>query len=147
MFNAKVSAVKNLMVVGKLCILISISTCHPVQAQDFTNPKFFEYSSNHPASRVLEWSFGWYKKLNDNQKNAYMASVIHALHYAENGEQVTWYRDNASGVSTPVLTWPTGSGYCRRLHLSAIAYNKQKVMTVTACHYNSTNSWAWYSGK
>ena len=135
------------MVVGKLCILISISTCHPVQAQDFTNPKFFEYSSNHPASRVLEWSFGWYKKLNNNQKNAYMASVTHALHYAENGEQVTWYRDNASGVSTPVLTWPTGSGYCRRLHLSAIAYNKQKVMTVTACHYNSTNSWAWYSGK
>ena len=104
MFNAKVSAVKSLMAVGKLCILITISTCHPVHAQDFTNPKFFEYSSNHPASRVLEWSFGWYKKLNDNQKNAYMASVTHALHYAENGEQVTWYRDNASGVSTPVLT-------------------------------------------
>ena len=39
--------------------------------------------------------------LNVEQKNAYMASVVHALHYAENGEAVSWYRANASGVSTP----------------------------------------------
>jgi|TARA_B110000977_G_C10935577_1_gene438845 surface antigen len=145
MFKEKVLAVKSLMAVGKLSILLLISS--PAVSADFTNPKFFDYSSNQGTTRMLEWSFGWFKKLDPTQREAYMSSVTHALLYAETGDSVRWNVFDASGISTPVMTWPTGSGYCRRLHLTAIAYNKQQTMTVTGCYNNSSADWSWYSGK
>jgi surface antigen len=66
---------------------------------------------------------------------------------AENGQVVRWYENNASGESVPVMTWPTGSGYCRRIHIQTIAYNTEKTASATACFENANSSWRWLNDK
>ena len=123
MFKGAESVVKNLMVLGKSLILaLTISTAS--YADTMWNPKFYEYSSNGIIPRIVEFGFGWNKKLDNQQKIAYHQSIIHALEYAENGGKVKWYLNDASGYSVPVVTWPVSDGYCRRLHLSVIAHGK-----------------------
>jgi surface antigen len=134
------------MALGKSLILASVISTSAI-ANDVWNPKFFEYNSNGVVSRAIEFSFGWNKKLSEEQKLAYHQSVIHALEYADNNQKVKWYRDNASGYTVPVMTWPKSDGYCRRLHINVIAFNKQKAMSVTACYNNMASNWTWYSGK
>lgn len=132
------------MVVGKLLILLA---CSSAFANDLENPRFFEYKSGGFTNRLADFTFGWFKTLNDSQKEAYNQSLTHAIMMAENGQKVTWYRDDASGYAMPVMTWPTGSGYCRRVHIQTIAYNLEKAMSATACFNNAHENWAWVSDK
>lgn len=128
------------MVAGKLLILLSV----PAQASDdIHNPRFFEYRSGDFINQMVELSFGWFKTLKGEQLAEYNQSIIHALMYAENGQTVRWYRNDASGSATPVMTWPTGSGYCRRMHIQAIAYDTKKTMSATACFDNNSSKWRW----
>jgi len=147
MFKDAESAVKSLTVLGKSLILALTISTTAIAQDNIPKPNFIEYNSNAIAERVVKFSFGWYKKLDEQETEAYHQSVIHALEYAENGEKVSWYRGNASGYSVPVMTWPANNSYCRRLHLNVIAFNQQKAMSVTACHNSSTNTWTWYKDK
>jgi surface antigen len=140
MFNAKVSAAKNWMVVGKLLILAAIS---PAMANDISNPRFFEYRTGSFINEVAQISFGWFKTFDDDQKDSYTQALYHAVMFAENGQAVEWYKRDASGVAVPVMTWPTGSGYCRRMHVQAIAYGVQKTLSSTACFSNASSNWRW----
>jgi surface antigen len=111
------------------------------------NPRFFEYRGGSFINRLADFSFGWFKTLNDHQMEAYQQALVHAVMTSENGQRVSWYRGNASGYAVPVMTWPTGSGYCRRVHIQAIAYNTEKTMSATACFDNSSENWRWVSDK
>ena len=126
------------MVAGSVLILAG-------NARAIDNPQFFEYRAGGFINRLQDLSFGWFKTLNDNEKAAYQESLIHAVMYAENGQAVRWYQDRASGLAMPVATWPRGDGYCRRIHIQAIAYNVEKTMTATACYYEGLNRWQWYT--
>ena len=128
------------MVLGKLLILLLASS--PVQA-DVNNPKFFEYRSGPLLGEIINVSFGWFKTLDDEQKAVYYQSITHAVMYAENGQRVEWYQGNASGYAMPVMTWPNGSGYCRRVYIQAIAYNTERTMQRTACFENPHRKWRW----
>lgn len=128
------------MVLGKLLILLAIN---PVQAQDINNPRFFEYRGGPVLGQIIEMSFGWFKTLDDESKSAYNQSIVHAVMYAENGQTVNWYSPKASGYAVPVVTWPDGSGYCRRIYIHAIAYNTEKAMYRTACFDNPSTKWRW----
>lgn len=115
-----------------------------VLADDLGNPKFFEYRSTNFTNRIVDLSFGWFKTLDTEQKAAYNTAITHAVMYAENGQKVTWYLNDASGIAVPVFTYPSGSGYCRRIHVQAIAYNVEKTMAATACYDNSSDNWQWF---
>jgi surface antigen len=128
------------MAVGKLSILLCST---PVIAQDITNPKFFEYRSGGFVNQLVDISFGWFKTLDAQQKIAYNSALTHAIMYAENGKAVQWYQGDASGVTVPVMTWPSSDGYCRRVHISAIAYNVEKSMSATACYSETEKRWRW----
>src|SRR6056300_794792 len=143
MFRGEASVVKSLMALGKSLILALLISTNAL-AEDAFNPKFFDYTSNSVMTRMVEFSFGWNKKLNDIQRSAYHQSIVHALEYADNGDKVKWYKNNASGYSVPVMTWQSNGGYCRRLHLSVIAHNKHKSMAITACYSNLNSNWTWY---
>jgi len=140
MFNAKVSAVKSLMVVGKLLTLLAISPAH---AADVSEPRFFEYRSGGFTNRLVDMTFGWFKTLDREQKESYHSTIHHAVMMAENGQRVTWYKNDASGYAVPVMTWPTGNGYCRRIHIQAIAHGIEKTMSATACFDNAHTNWRW----
>lgn len=133
------------MVLGKLLILLSIST--PSYSEDIFKPKFFSYNSNHVTNKIIEFTFGWGKKLNEDESLAYYQSIYHAIEFAEDGQTVEWYKNKASGISRVVMSWPTTAGYCRRLHLSVIAFDKQKTMSATACHNKLDSNWTWYTDK
>ena len=140
MFKGVASVARNWTVLGKLLILL---TSTPVLATDINNPRFFDYRSGPITSDLLNIAFGWFKTLDEDQKSAYYQSITHAVMYAENGQKVEWFQGNASGFSLPVMTWPNGSGYCRRIYIQAIAYNTERTMHRTACHNNSTRDWRW----
>ncbi len=127
------------MVLGKLLILLS----NPAQANGIDNPRFFDYRGGPMISELINVSFGWFKTLDENQKSAYYQSITHAVMYAENGQKVEWYQGNASGYTVPVMTWPNGSGYCRRMYIQAIAYNTERTMQRTACFNNPNSKWQW----
>jgi len=146
MFKDKALRVKSLINLGKSLIL-ALAISSSALANDKFNPVFFEYTSNSFTNRVVEFSFGWFKKLDSEQLTVYHQSIAHALNYAENNEKVRWYKNNASGYSVPVVTWPVSNGYCRQIHLSVIAYNKQKSTSGTACYNKLDSNWTWYSDK
>jgi len=128
------------MVVGKLSMLL-ISTS--AVSADVTKPVFFEYRSEGFINRLVETSYGWTRTLDAEQSEAYQSALTHAVMFSENGQRVTWYKKDASGSAMPVMTWPTGSGYCRRIHIRSIAYNVEKTMTATACYSNASSNWQW----
>jgi surface antigen len=130
------------MVVGKLLILVATNSA---SADTVANPKFFEYSGNSFTNRLATVTFGWFRKLDDDQNDAYQQAITHAVMYAENGQKVSWSRGDASGYASPVMTWPTGSGYCRRIHTQIIAFNMAKNLSQTACFSNANSKWRWVS--
>jgi surface antigen len=140
MFNTVRLAVSCLMVVGKLSILTVSNTA---LANDLDNPRFFNYTSSAWSNRLVELSFGWFKTLDHEQKIAYDQAIAHAVMYADNGEVVRWYKKDASGMAMSSATWPSGAGYCRRVHIQAIAYNVEKTMRATACYNGTDNRWTW----
>lgn len=130
------------MVVGKSLILTSTA-----YAGDLDNPRFFEYRNGGFFNNIVDVSFGWFKTLDSDQKFAYSKALTHAVAYADNGEAVRWYKNNASGSVMPSATWPKGGGYCRRVYIQTIAYSVQKTMRVNACYDNINDKWTWFEGK
>lgn len=128
------------MAVGKLSMLLAANTA---LANSINNPRFFEYRSGSFINETVNISFGWFKTLSTEQKASYSQSLTHAVMFAENGQKVEWYKDDASGYAVPVMTWPTGSGYCRQIHVQAIAYGVEKAMSQTACFDNAHTNWRW----
>ena len=140
------------MVVGKLLILLSGSIVFTVitgvavaESAGPVSPTFYSYSGGTFVNRIAEMSFGYFRTLDDQQKEAYYSALTHAVMYTDNGNSVQWYQGDASGYAVPVFTWPTGSGYCRRIHIQTIAYNREKTQTATACYDNAHSNWRWVS--
>ncbi len=129
------------MVAGKLLILTASS---PALANDLEDPKFFEYRSGSWTNRLVDFTFGWFKSLDGEQKLAYNQALTHAVLYADNGQPVRWYKNDASGYAVASMTWPSGAGYCRRMHIQAIAYGVEKTIKATACLNEVDNRWTWY---
>ena len=139
MFKEEALAVLGLMASGKLLILVSgslfLNTGHANEIFHYQAPKF----ENH----LPEERFGWFRKLNPQQLASYNQALFHAVLAAENGEVVTWYKQDASGRVIPVITRPTGSGYCRQLYLETIAHNRRVTRSATACYSTATRNWRW----
>lgn len=131
------------MVLGKLLILLS----SPAYAENVINPKFIQQGSGNFVNTLVDLSFGWFRTLKGEQKDAYDQSIVQALEMAENGQKVSWYVNDASGYAMPVITYPSGSGYCRRLYIQAVAYGVEKNMYATACFENFSDNWRWISSK
>jgi surface antigen len=129
------------MVVGKLLILFASTT---VVANEVDNPSFVDYRGGSFGNQLADMTFSWFRKLDSVQKQAYDTAVNQAVMRAENGQTVRWYESEASGEVTPVMTWARGDGYCRRMHIQAIAYNIEKTMSATACYSDVQGRWQWY---
>ena len=145
MSSAQVLVANALMAVGKLSILILFSI--NVHANNAMNPSFFKYDSGSFTNTVKVLTFGWFRTLDDNEKHAYYSAINHALFAADDGEHVRWNQGRAWGVAMPAVSWSTGGGYCRRLHIQATKYDVTKTMSRTACYQNGLNHWTWFSDK
>ena len=133
------------MVVGKSLILLAVSFSSLAVAVD--DPKFFSYRSGGFQNRLVDFSFGWFRTLDPVQKETYNAALNQAVMYADNGKTVRWYESDASGEVTPVITWQRGNGYCRRMHIQAIAHGVEKTMSATACFDDVNDRWQWFNDK
>ena len=156
MYNAKALAARGQTEVGRwftflvisflvtalprACMANAASNSH-VGHGPVTN--FFHYEASKFENRLAPPSFGLFKRLSTAQSEKYLESASHALSAAENGERVAWMVGDASGYAVPVLTWPTGTGFCRRLHISIRAFGEQRVRSETACLDAVHNQWRW----
>lgn len=130
------------MAVGKLLIILA---ANPVYANTADDPRFFNYRGGDFTNQLGNVVFGMFKRLDEEEMASYRASVMHALMTAENGEQVVWYNGRANGVSVPVITYPTGSGYCRQVHIQVSKYGVTKSFSRKGCYQNAVDNWTWYN--
>lgn len=99
--------------------------------------------NNAYADQMRTLTFGFWRTLDDDQLKAYYATLRMAVLEADNGQPVRWYINDASGTATPVYTRPTGSGYCRRIHVHVIAHNTERFFQETVCYNNASRQWQW----
>lgn len=128
------------MAVGKLLILLATNPAHATGVDD---PRFYQYRGGDFTNRLGNVVFGFFKRLDDEELSAYHSSVMHALMAAENGEPVVWYRGRANGVAVPAITYPTGSGYCRQIHIQVTKYGVTNTFSRTGCYQNAVDNWQW----
>lgn len=161
MFKEKELAVKGQMAVGRLFRFLGISLAvihlqinagiaspapqgdNEVSDGALVQPRFFNYQAPEFRNQIRPPRFGLFHGLSKAQINKYYEAISHALMAAENGESVSWIFGNASGQVAPVLTWPTGSGYCRRVQILVQAFGSQAVQSETACFIYAENAWRW----
>ena len=128
--------------------LLLVTNTSNVNAQsviDISNPRFFTNTNGPVGRQVANLTFGWFKTLDDEQKRAYYSSIAIALEEANPGQFVKWYENNASGSVRVAWILPDSVGFCKRLHIEAIAYNVRKELQTTACFNEVDNRWMWYS--
>jgi len=162
MYSAKALVVSGLMAVGKWFTFLGISLWanasielshasspqRPAEiteptARPLVQPRFFHYEAARFLNQIRPPSFGLFQRLSSAQVDKYQEAVIHALVAAENGETVRWMMGDAFGAVVPVLTWPTGNGYCRRVHIMVHAFDRQRIQSETACLDSVHSQWQW----
>lgn len=127
-----------------MAALLVTSTSIKAQTIDIENPRFYNDVNGASLNKILNLGFGWWRTLDDEQKEAYYSSMILALEEAQPGQFSRWYRKEASGTVRVAWQEPRSEGICKRLHISVIAYNMQKNIQTTACFNELDNRWAWY---
>ena len=122
-----------------------MSTSINAQTVNISNPKFYNDVNGAYLQQILNTSFGWFKSLDNEQKEAYYSSMIVALEEAQPGQSARWYRNNASGTVRVAWQEPRNGGICKRLHISIIAHDTLKNMQATACFNEMENNWVWFN--
>lgn len=125
--------------------LLVMSTSVNSQTINIENPRFYTETNGIGLGQLINVSFGWFKTLDDLQKEAYYSSIILALEEAQPGQSARWYRNNASGTVRVAWQEPRNGTVCKRLHISVIAYDTIKNMQTTACFNETDNQWSWYN--
>lgn len=128
-----------------MAALLVMNTSTNAQTINIENPRFYQDVSGSNLRQILNISFGWFKTLDNDQKEAYYSSMILALEEAQPGQSARWYRNNASGTVRVAWQEPRNGSVCKRLHISVIAHDLLKNMQTTACFNEVDNTWSWYN--
>lgn len=134
--------VKNMMVLGKLCLILVCS--NKVYAQSWDTPIYDNFKrSDNIVGLVFNITKYFSTRLKQEDQALHSQSVYHALNNLENGEVVEWFnhRTDAQGKARIVYTYPGNGNICRRVH-SWVRYGvDQKSFQDTACYNNTSNTW------
>ena len=125
--------------------LLVMNTSINAQTINIDNPRFYSDVNGTFLRQILNVSFGWFKTLDDSQKEAYYGSIIMALEDAQPGQFARWYKNNASGTVRVAWQELRTAGLCKRLHISLIAHDTIKNIQTTACFNDIDNRWSWYN--
>jgi len=133
--------VRNLMVLGKLCLIL---VCSNSFAQSWQTPIYNNWSR---GDTLIGFTYNISKYLTTRLKKEDQAlhsqAVYHALNNLENGEVVEWFNDrtDAQGKAKIVYTFPASGNICRRVH-SWVRYGADsKSFEDTACRNTAVNTW------
>lgn len=127
-----------------MAALLVTSTSINANTVNIENPRFYNDNSRFGIAQILNVSFGWFKTLDNDQKEAYYSAMILALEESQPGQFARWYRNDASGTVRVAWQELQNGSICKRLHISVIAYNTAKNMQTTACFNEVDNTWNWY---
>ena len=122
-----------------------MNTSTNAQTINIENPKFYAETNGPWLEQILNVSFGWFKGLDADQKDAYYSSLILALEEAQPGQFSRWYKNNASGTVRVAWQFPRNGALCKRLHIGLIAHNMQKDLQTTACFNEVDYRWQWFN--
>lgn len=127
-----------------MAALLVTSTSINANPINIENPRFYSDTNGSTLGQIINVSFGWFKTLDNSQKEAYYSSMILALEESQPGQFARWYRNNASGSVSVAWQEIRNGTVCKRLHISVIAYDTMKNMQTTACFNEVDNTWNWY---
>ena len=136
--------VKNMMVLGKLSLILACTNSH---AQSWDNPVNNRWLSNDSAIHVLINMTRYFgTQLKPQDKELHNRAVYHALNNLENGEAVEWFNDktDAQGKARIVMTTPNNGSYCRRIHSWVRLGTDERAFEDTACYNVTTKTWNFY---
>lgn len=125
--------------------LLVTSTSIKANPVNIENPQFVNRVDGTSLKQLINIGFGWFRTLDNEQKQAYYSSIVMALEDAQPGQFSRWYMNNASGTVRVAWQEPRDGGICKRLQISIIAYDMQKNMQTTACFNDVDNRWTWYN--
>ena len=135
---------KNLTALGKLCLILAISS--NAYAQSWDKPMFQDWQPDSGVVGMLYNAMQWHTTKLSNVDKAYHAqAVYHALNNAENDETVEWFseRSESMGKVRIVMTWPANGNICRRIHHYVLADRRERSWGETACMNSNTNRWVF----
>ena len=69
-----------------MAALLVMNTSTNAQTINIENPRFYQDVSGSNLRQILNISFGWFKTLDNDQKEAYYSSMILALEEAQPGQ-------------------------------------------------------------
>ncbi len=136
--------VKNMMVLGKLCLIL---VCTNSYAQSWESPINDRWlPSDNAISFMINMSKWFGTQLKPQDRELHRHAVYHALNNLENGEAVEWFNDrtDAQGKARIVMTTPANGSYCRRIHSWVRLGADQRSFEDTACYNVTTKSWNFY---
>jgi surface antigen len=133
--------VKNMMVLGKLCLIL---VCSNSYAQSWQTPVYNNWNSGDSLfGFAYNMTKFFSKRLKPEDQALHSQSVYHALSNLENGETVEWFNDrtDAQGKAKIVYTFPANGSICRRVHSWVRFGVDSKNFEDTACFNNVLNTW------
>ena len=144
--------VKNLMAVGKLCIILTsllLISCGTTTNNEFNSKSTYLSTEDNYNSGVngvtLASNFLKYKffSLSKEDKKKQQQAVFFALDNLLEDEIIRWYNDrnNSWGKIKVVSSYPQGSGYCRVIFSQISNKGKIRDFKETACKDTSYQGW------
>ena len=134
--------VKNMMVLGKLCLILVCS--NNAFAQSWESPIHSNWQNNDSfvgfAYNISKW---FTKRLKPEDQALHSQAVYHALNNLDNGQVVEWWNDrtDAQGKARIMLTWTANGNICRRIYSWVRMGADEKSFEDSACFNNSINGW------
>ena len=136
--------VKNMMVLGKLCLTL---VCTNSFAQSWDSPINNRWHANDSGIAVLLNLTRYFStQLKPQDRELHRHAVYHALNNLENGESAEWFNDrtDAQGKARIVYTLPANGSYCRRIHSWVRLGADQRSFEDTACYNVTTKNWVFH---
>lgn len=127
--------VRNLTVLGKLCLLLLLSPAH-------AQSPAFESQTVGVAWVINKWFGNSLSKVDlENHRHA----VNHALNNLETGEVVVWHSitDDAEGQVKIAYTWPANGSVCRRIYSYVRVKSRAESYQDTACLNSNRRTWTF----
>lgn len=133
--------VKNMMVLGKLCLILVSTNSY---AQSWISPINQNWSR---SETFLGFAYNISKhfstRLSKEDSALHTQAVYHALENLDNGELVQWYNDRSDshGRVRIVYTWQGSGNICRRVFSWVRFAENARNFEDTACYNMNTKTW------
>lgn len=121
------------------CLMVTGMLLTPIS----TNAEPVDFGSKFVLD-VEPMSFGYFKKVPEDDVYKHVNAIATAVLYADTGETVQWNGKVASGFTEVLYSKPTAGGFCRTIYTVIRGYDRKVDGVRTYCWSESQQNWFNY---